>query len=69
MQVKFNRDQELSYDGINVKLYKQGEVYTASHAQERIVFEKAVYMGSATTFMGESEAKVEAKVARPKSRK
>lgn len=71
MQVKFTRDETLSYDGINVREYKAGQVYTASHAQERIVFEKAIYMGKATTFVSEESAEpmVTTKVARPKSRK
>jgi hypothetical protein len=69
MQVKFISDQTLSYDGINVKDYKAGQVYEATHAQERIVFEKAIYMGKATTFANESEPKVETKVVKPKARK
>lgn len=76
MQVKFNSDQTLSYDGVNTRSYKKGEVYTATHAQERIVFEKAIYMGKAVTFASEAEPKhdsempkVESKVTKPKSRK
>lgn len=69
MQVKFNQDQTLSYDGINTREYKKGEVYTATHAQERIVFEKAIYMGKAVTFATEAEPNVETKVAKPKETK
>jgi hypothetical protein len=69
MQVKFTTDQTLSYDGINVREYKKGEVYTASHAQERIVFEKAIYMGKAVTFESEAEPQIEKKVVKPKATK
>jgi hypothetical protein len=69
MQVKFVKDEVLSYDGINTKEYKAGEVYEATHAQERIVFEKAIYMGKAVTFASEAEPQVETKVAKPKARK
>lgn len=69
MQVKFIKDETLSYDGINVREYKAGEVYTAKHAQEQIVFEKAVYMGKAVTFSSEAEPIAEQKVATPKNTK
>lgn len=40
--VTFKKDYELSFDGINTKIYKKGESYEANNPQEQKSFEIAV---------------------------
>lgn len=68
MKIQFNKTTTLSYDGVNTRTYLQGQVYQASHAQERRVFEGALSKGDAVPF-GVAQAPVEVKVQAPVERK
>lgn len=70
LSVVFKSDMTLSYDGINTKEYKKGEVYTASHPQEQRVFDSMLANGSAElpTVKTESEP-AEIKVSKPRAKK
>lgn len=68
--VKFNEDFQASFDGVNIRTYKKGQVYSPSHAQESIMFRGAISGGIAQLHNEmESGKKVENKVVTPKSKK
>lgn len=69
MTVTFKDDHTLSYDGINVKEYKKGEVYVATHPQEQRVFESMVDSGSAEVYTEKQVEPKEVKVVTPKAKK
>jgi hypothetical protein len=68
MKVRFTKDVELSYDGINSKVYKKGEEYEPNHAQEKKVFEHHVSTGLATLDKEEPKT-VKTKVTKPRQTK
>jgi hypothetical protein len=68
MKVTFKKDIELSYDGVNSKVYKAGVEYEASHAQEKKVFEHHLSTGTASSSKDEP-VKVKTKVTKPKNKK
>lgn len=68
-KIVFSEDQELSYDGINVKTYKAGETYEAKHAQEARVFDSFIASGRATQPKKTAKVVEKQKVVKPKSKK
>lgn len=69
MKVTFKKDVELSYDGVNSKVYKKGEEYEANHAHEKRVFESMISANIAEHTPVVADKEVKTKVTKPKSRK
>lgn len=69
MKVTFNADFTASYDGVNKRTYKKGQVVEPSHAQEAIVFRNALASGQATLATEIQGQEVKTKVVKPKSKK
>lgn len=69
LTITFKDDHTLSYDGINVKEYKKGEVYVATHPQEQLVFQSMVSNGSAQVYTEKKVEPKEVKVTTPKAKK
>lgn len=68
MKIKFLKNTTLSYDGINTRVYREGQTYETNHAQEKRVFEMALKSGDAVP-LDAIEQPVEIKVAPPTQRK
>lgn len=70
--VVFEKDQELCFDGINTRLYKQGQSYKATSPQENLVFLSMIDFGIAKEYKDQVEQVKpvkEIKVSKPKSKK
>jgi hypothetical protein len=68
MIIKMLKDAVGSYDGINKKAYKQGEIYKIEHPNERNLFPSFVRAGDAEFYDPARPAK-EIKVSLPQSAK
>lgn len=71
LEIVFNNDMELCYDGVTPRQYKAGKTYSPTHAHERKMFEAFLADGRAS-LPGEKKAdeKVETeKVVTPKATK
>lgn len=42
MVITFKQDTELSYDGVNKRVYKAGQVYTPTHPRELSIFKHMI---------------------------
>jgi hypothetical protein len=69
MTIVFDSDQELSYNGIDSKLYKANQPYTADTPMERIVFNSMVNSGLAKMYVEPELTPKATKVAKPKAKK
>lgn len=70
MVITFKQDETLSYDGINTRTYKKGEVYTPKIPREKSVFEHMVNVGKAEIVTDVSvNEKKSIKVVKPKAKK
>jgi hypothetical protein len=72
IEVVFEQEMELCFDGINLKKYKKGETYSPTHAHEKKMFEAFLEDGRATKPSREvkvKEAKPSEKIVKPKSAK
>lgn len=70
--IVFEQDMELCYDGVNTKHYKKGEVYKATHAHEKRMFDAFLIDGRAKHPVKKAEVKAEKpkeKVVKPKQTK
>jgi hypothetical protein len=47
MVITFKKDTELSYDGVNKRVYQAGQVYTPNHPRELSVFKHMIATGKA----------------------
>jgi hypothetical protein len=68
--VVFEFDTTASYDGVNVKEYKAGTVYIATHPREKSVFQHYITTGRAKVVESvATEPTKSIKVVRPKAKK
>lgn len=69
IKVTFKKDYELSPDGINTRVYKKDQTYTATYGQEENVFRHAIASGLAVNAQDAGSKQVKNKVAAPTKRK
>lgn len=68
IEIVFNHDMELCYDGVNPRKYEKGKVYSPTHAHEKKMFEAFLADGRAS-IAGKVKAPEAEKVVQPKQTK
>lgn len=68
MYIRMKQDHQASYNGVDHRVYKAGEIYSAEHANERYLFPILVGNGYAE-YYDPALSKKETKIITPKAKK